>query len=136
MDRWGMGLDPPVPTTAGPYAALIKKLCASGRTTDARRILGRCEPDVMAYNAMVVGYGSTGQLDTVRKFMWTMPMESDVRAQASSRPTLFCGALLGLVTTQLVPPLLHALLRRVCSPSSWVKESWRPGTARRGRAWR
>jgi hypothetical protein len=40
-----MGLHPPVHAAAGPCAALIKKLCASGRAADARRFLGACEPD-------------------------------------------------------------------------------------------
>ncbi|KAF0932111.1 hypothetical protein E2562_008648 [Oryza meyeriana var. granulata] len=40
----------------GACAALVKKLCASGRTAEARRVLAAFDPDVVAYNAMVAGY--------------------------------------------------------------------------------
>ncbi|VAH13464.1 unnamed protein product [Triticum turgidum subsp. durum] len=104
------GIEPSA-AAAGPCAALIKKLCASGRTAEARRVLAACEPDVMAYNAMVAGYCVTGQLDNARRLVAAMPMEPD----AYTYNTLIRG-LCGRGRTDNALAVLDDMLRRGCVP--------------------
>ncbi|OQU85168.1 hypothetical protein SORBI_3004G184900 [Sorghum bicolor] len=105
------GLNPPSPAAAGPCAALIKKLCASGRTADARRVLGACGRDVVAYNAMVAGYCGAGQLDAARRLVADMPVEPD----AYTYNTLIRG-LCGRGRTSNALAVLDDMLRRGCLP--------------------